>query len=215
MQSSNVLFGMSSTLSFVFTIMKRCLIMSSSLFCISFFLLGKIKGNISEPKLRFWLPYSSPFYLNGSIFLSYPKFLVDSDKLITVFDHEISHHIQHSVNRNVKQTYPPELISWVYWFLTGKIRWGLADRAFQEGFAVYVAYVTTGVVSKRILEGKIALERGKRKILLKDPDVVPYLLGFLAYSALASSVSESMAIKLGLSSKTSDWVKKLEFCKFG
>ena len=165
---------------------------------------------IAEPKLRFWLPYSSTFHLKGSIYLSYPKNLMTTDKLRTTFDHEISHYIQHSINQNLKDTYTPEIISWIYWFLTGKLTWGLADRAFQEGFATYTSYLTSGNVPKRLQNAKSIWQEGKRITLLRDADVIPYVLGFMNYCAIANSKSEDLALAIGLYAKACEWVRETE-----
>jgi len=173
---------------------------------------GKISiKRINRPKVRFWVPYSNPMYLGDSILISYPRMLDKSGKLVTTLDHEISHHIQKTINPNARKTYSVEFLSWFYWGFTGKIRWGLSERVFQEGFATYMAYLTSGRISKRLERGQELFELGKRRtLLLKDPDILPYVLGFRSYSAIAKIKSEEVAIHLGLLLKAAEWVKEVE-----
>jgi hypothetical protein len=162
---------------------------------------------VKKPNLRFWLPYSSPLYIGGSIVLSYPKMLENVNKLTTIIDHEISHHIQHSINPNIKGPYKLEFLSWLYWGLTGKVRWSLCDRAFQEGFATYVAYLTTGKIAKRLETGIELIQiKRRKKLLVMDSDVLPYALGFLSYSLVTMAKSEEISIQMGLSMKPKEWI---------
>jgi hypothetical protein len=166
---------------------------------------------INRPKVGFWIPYSSTMYLGGSILISYPRMLDKSEKLVTTLDHEISHHIQKTINPNARKTYSLEFFSWFYWGFNGKVRWGLSERVFQEGFATYMAYLTSGRISKRLEQGQKLFESGKRRrVLLKDPDLLPYLLGFRSFSAIAKIKSEEVAIQSGLSLKASEWIKEVE-----
>jgi len=60
-------------------------------------------------------------------------------------------------------------------------------------------------------KGKIMVQNGKRlKMLLKDADSLPYVLGYIAYSAIEKTSSEKEALQLGLSAKVSEWVQKVE-----
>jgi hypothetical protein len=167
--------------------------------------------SISKPEVRFWRPYSSAMYIGGSIFFSYPKMLDRSEELLLTIDHEIGHHIQKTKNPNTKKTYSLECFSWFYWILNGKIRAGLLERAFQEGFASYLAYLTIGKIPKRLERAQALIESGKRKtVFLKDPDILPYILGFRSYLAIGKSKSDEATIQSGLSLKASEWIKEVE-----
>lgn len=167
--------------------------------------------SICRPKVGFWIPYSDTMYLRGLILISYPKMFDKSEKLLMTLDHEISHHIQKTINPNARKTYSLEFFSWLYWGFNGKIRWGLSERVFQEGFATYMAYLTSGQISKRLEQGQKVFESGKRRmVLLTDPDLLPYLLGFRSFSAIAKIKSEEEAIQSGLSLKASEWIKEVE-----
>lgn len=133
--------------------------------------------------------------------------------LILTVDHEITHHIQHSVNSHIKMTYSFEFLSFFYWGLTGKLKYGLANRSFQEGFATYVAYLTSGKLPKRIEKGiTIARKRKRLKMLFQDAEAMPYVLGYLGYSAIAEKTSEEDILQVGLSATVNDWVLRVESC---
>lgn len=167
---------------------------------------------VSKPRLKFW-PGSKPFYLNGSVYLNYSITFKSAEKQFETIDHEITHHIQHSVNSHIKMTYSFEFLSFFYWGLTGKLKYGLANRSFQEGFATYVAYLTSGKLPKRIENGKTIVQKRKRlKMLFQDAEAMPYILGYLAYSTIAEKISEEGVLQFGLSATVNDWVLRAEFC---
>jgi hypothetical protein len=171
-------------------------------------------GSISKPRLKFWLSGSNPFYLNGSIFLSYSMIFKSPEKQLETLDHEVTHHIQHSVNPHIKMSYSFEFLSFFYWVLTGKLRYGLANSSFQEGFATYVAYLTNGKLPKRVESGIIIVQERKRlKMLLTNADVIPYVLGYLAYAALAQTLPEADVLQAGVSATVTEWVRMVESSK--
>jgi len=170
----------------------------------------RVEG-VSEPRLKFWLPGSRPFYRNGAVYLSYSIILKSTENQITTLDHEITHHIQHSRNSHIRMTYSVEFLSFFYWCLTGKLRFGLANRSFQEGFATYVAYLTSGKLPKKVENGKTIVQNGKRlKMLFKDAGALPYVLGGLAYAAIAETKPEDEVLQLGLSANVRGWVLSAE-----
>jgi hypothetical protein len=211
MRTTNLIFGL---FSFLFPKRKRALKQELELTIEKRLTLleGKLGiKSISRPKVIFWMPYSSTMYLGDSILVSYPRMLDRSGNLVITIDHEISHYIQKTINSNARKTYSLEFFSWLYWSFTGKIRWGLSERVFQEGFATYIAYLTSGRISKRLERGQRLFESGKRRMmLLKDPDILPYVLGFHSYSVIARIKSEGAAIQFGLSMNASEWVKEVE-----
>lgn len=165
---------------------------------------------VSKPRLKF-LPGSKPFYLNGSVYLNYS---IGAEKQFETIDHEITHHIQHSVNSHIKGAYSFEFFSFFYWGLTGKLKYGLANRSFQEGFATYVAYLTSGKLPKPVENGKTIVQKRKRLKMLFHAEAMPYVLGYLAYSTIAEKTSEEGVLQVGLSATVNDWVLRVESCGF-
>jgi hypothetical protein len=53
-------------------------------------------------------------------------------------------------------------------------------------------------------------EQRRLKMLLKDPEVLPYVLGYLGFLAIAETTSKQHAIQLGLSSNISSWNSERE-----
>jgi hypothetical protein len=151
------------------------------------------------------------FYHDGKVTLSYSKIFKGNEEITRTIDHEITHHIQDSKNPHARKTYRIDVFSDLIWVLTGKLRFGLAQRAFQEGFATYVAHLTSRKLAERVENGIIMIQNGKRlKTLFKDTEVLPYVLGYLGYSAIAKTKSEKQAIQLGLSANSSEWISESE-----
>lgn len=160
------------------------------------------------PKPRLKLTHSEvSSYRNNTIYFSYSKVFESDEKQAIILDHELAHHIQHSKNHYIKNFYPLEPFSFFYWSWTGKMRWGLRVRSFEEGFAVYVAYLTNGKLTEKTKNRVIIVQKGNRwTSLIRIRLDLPYALGYLGYSNIAKMKSEEESLKLGLSVDPKNWV---------
>ncbi len=87
------------------------------------------------------------------------------------------------------------------------MRWGLRVRSFEEGFAVYVAYLTNGKLTEKTKNRVIIVQKGNRwTSLIRIRLDLPYALGYLGYSNIAKMKSEEESLKLGLSVDPKNWV---------
>jgi hypothetical protein len=154
--------------------------------------------NVTKPILRLTLK-DFCFYQNKSIYFSYHKIFETQDNIVTILDHELAHYVQHSVNTKIKKYYPLEFLSFFYWLFTGRLWWGFRRRAFEEGFAVYTAHITSGRINagtKRQLE---LLQKSNRfRVFISNMLSLPYVAGYLAYRNLGDKKSQKYALEVGL-----------------
>lgn len=68
--------------------------------------------NILTPKLK--LSFRNSQYSNNTVYFNYSKIFATQEHQTLVFDHELAHHIQHCINKNIKKYYPPEILSFFY-----------------------------------------------------------------------------------------------------
>jgi hypothetical protein len=161
------------------------------------------------PKLALVIPEGASYH-KGIVEVSYSESFEVDEEIIRKIDHELSHHIQRSKNSTLKKYCLFYNCSVLYWFLTGKIRHGLAQKAFEEGFAAYVAYLTSGKLSVTTEKVVNRIKNGERWNLLFSYSTLPYALGYLLYTAVTSAKSEEKAIELGLSASFLDWLSESE-----
>ncbi len=98
----------------------------------------KVEG-VTKPKLKITSSEVSS-YRNNTVYVSCSKIFESKEKQFVILDHELAHYIQHSKNPYIKKFYPLEFFSFFYWSLTGKLRWGLRLRAFEEGLQ-YIQHI--------------------------------------------------------------------------
>jgi hypothetical protein len=176
---------------------------------------------ILQPKFRV-SEASGAYHSKGIIVISYSEMFKSKEEPLTTIDHEIAHSIQYFRNPTIRKGYRIDILGATCWFLTGKLMTGtlnsnLAKRAFREGFATYVAYLTSGKVNTKVERTMKIIHSGKRWKMLLKTNVLPYVLGYLAYSAIAQVKSEERAIQLGLSADFSEWVSegRVAYTKLG
>jgi hypothetical protein len=153
---------------------------------------------IKKPKINFTFA-TFCYYSKNTIYFTYKKIFEPISIQIIVIDHELAHHIQQSINKNIPKYFILEYLSFFYWSLTSNLWWILRQRAFQEGFAVYVAFLTNRQLNKKTEQFLELLHTKNRfRILFTNARLIPYGLGYLAYTDLATKKSQIEAIKLGL-----------------
>jgi hypothetical protein len=166
---------------------------------------------VSRPSLKI-SKSSKSSYKEGIIVIAYSAYLKGRNQLCHSIDHEIAHHVQHCKNQTVTVRNRVWQIDRdiFYWVLKDKMHPFLTKRAFSEGFAMYVDFLINGKFDPKFEAViKSVLER-KAKILFsaKLSYCVPYVLGFLAYSAIAELESEEQAIQSGLLLDPQEWLSK-------
>jgi len=90
---------------------------------------------------------SRGYYFKKTIFFNWHILEGDQEQFVRTVDHEIAHYIQHFRNSFLKKRYPFALIpSVLVWFIKQKMNKQLTHGAFEEGFATFVAKITSGIM---------------------------------------------------------------------
>ena len=165
--------------------------------------------DVAMPKLEIKKTAKS-HYNKECITISYVVQLAGQDNLWRALDHEIAHHIQFVKNESIKTNNRRIQTEYgiLYWLLKGKTNKYLAKKAFCEGFAIYVEFLINGYNKKLEKYNEFILKRHVTKLLFNDKisNLVPYLLGYLAFNALSELESEEYAVNSGLSLNYVDWL---------
>ena len=148
------------------------------------------------------------FHQTGLVNISYSSVTMEESELIETIDHELAHYAQFIKNSKAYKSSFFEIFGGLYWFLKGKMNTSLAQKAFREGFATYIAFLTSGEMCITQKEIDVIQKRKLLRAVFVDNRKLPYILGYLAYSALAKNQSEKHAILCGLTSDSSDWLSK-------
>jgi len=148
------------------------------------------------------------YYLKKTIFFN--SYILDGDQeqLVRTVDHEIAHYIQNAKNSFLKKRCPFILIpSGLFWFITHKMDRQLTRRAFEEGFASFVAKITSGIMHPDVEKAIKEIQLRKRWSIMSS-SALSYSLGFLIFSTIAESKSVDYAISVGLSDDYSQWLEE-------
>lgn len=168
---------------------------------------------LQAPQLKVDFHSSGSKYLpeKGIIVIDSTSIYRDARELVRIIDHEIAHHIQHIKNPWIRKPLPLWKLELgvLRWVITGKMSKALVFEAFREGFAVYVAFITSGVLNQKLQKEIDDIRKRKMwKIALKIifsllsyTEVIPYALGYIFYQRIAKVKSEKEAISLGLYGK--------------
>lgn len=196
--------------------------------------LNKLRlGELPLPQLQ--VVFSSrhmAFHKEGVITISSSLISESKEQCCRTIDHEIAHYIQYFMNSRMKEAETPknivrylsELLSaffgdWsnIYWIIKGRMSEALTEKAFREGFATYVASITSGTLNPAEEKAIKTIQNGKRRKMLLQTRMLPYALGYRTYYAIAKIQSEKQAIQLGLSEHFSKWVSEggVAFIKLG
>jgi len=144
----------------------------------------------------------------GSSLLYSDNSIQAHQKLCTTVDHEIAHYVQYVKNtklRKVRTSLIPGLFCWI---MKGVIRGRLAQQAFREGFATYVASKTSGSLNPKVEKVLKNLKGRKKWRMLFEARRLPYALGYQNFCAIEGATSAQHAVLMGLSETPSVWVSE-------
>ena len=150
--------------------------------------------SLKQPKVRvaFWdfLPAFGTYRLGRIAIWAYTAYALTDREIISVVDHELSHHVQHECNKHSRM--------WRGLFHPFQF------TAFKEGFAFFASSITNGMLAT---QHAVALEKfwrgGKPK-----PAVKPYLVGYMRYLAIAKAFGVDESIRTGLGESVGGWMEK-------
>jgi len=164
---------------------------------------------LPPPQLKV-VPQLETSHQKGVITISLSSICKRNVQLCRTIDHEMAHYIQYVRNSTLKEVKLPliPIPSGLYWIVKRKMNKALAEKAFREGFATYVASITSGALNPKVEKAIKTIQSGKKWKILLQTESISYALGYLTYCAIAKIQSEKQAIHLGLSEDSSKWVSE-------